>query len=184
MRSLFTASVRVRHFSGRLLLRDVSASQQQAKNDEENVEETVKAEVGGETMLVTRRVGLLEDLERVSCGLRTKKGQAYLRGGHVASSPSNKGNGQSSRLLSLAGNVARNQGKDQIAFSKIKLGAVEGNEQAHTVGVVWWDAVDDCRSDDSRAERNVSRGFKGNSGVSDLHSPCVHHPSSLPRSRC
>jgi hypothetical protein len=152
LRSLLTASVRMRHFSGRLLLQDVSASQQNSKNDKENVEEPVKTEVGGETMLVARRVGLLEDLERVSCGLRTGKGQAYLRGSHVASSPSNKGNGQSSRLLGLAGNVARNEREDQIAFSKVELGAVEGNEQAHTVGMVWWDAVDDCRSDDSRTK--------------------------------
>lgn len=74
LRPLFTASVRVRRFSSRLLLQDVSASQQHAKDDEENVEETVETEVGDEAILVARRVGLLEDLERVSCDLRTGKG--------------------------------------------------------------------------------------------------------------
>lgn len=84
----------------------------------------------------------------------------------------------------MAGNVTRNKRKDQIAFSEVELGAVEGNEQADTVGMVWWNTVDDCRSDDRRTKRRVSRRSKGNLGVSDLHSPSVHNPSGLPSSRC
>lgn len=52
----------------------------------------------------------------------------YLWSGHVTSSPSHEGDGQRGRLLCLAGNVARDQGKDQVSLGEIELCAVKGDE--------------------------------------------------------
>jgi hypothetical protein len=41
----------------------VSADEQQPEHDEEDVEQDVEAEVGREALLVSGRVGLLEDLQ-------------------------------------------------------------------------------------------------------------------------
>jgi len=142
-------------------LRSVSADEQQSENNEEDVEQDVKTEVGGEALLVSRRVGRLEDLcaARLAFPDPTKstRESTYLWGGHVSRSPRNKSDSQGRRLLGLPCDIPGDEGEDEVTFGKVELSAVKSDQQPNPVRVVRGDTVDDGCSNNSRAAEGVSR---------------------------
>lgn len=137
---------------GGAALQLVAAGEEDAHDDEQDVEDDVEAEVGGEAVAVARPVGGLEDLGR----------------GHVAGGPADEAHGQGGGLFGLcactlsamdyeseesgartSGDVAGDQGEDQVTLREEELGAVEGDEEADAVALGGLEVVDDGSSDDS-----------------------------------
>ena len=50
-----------------------------------------------------------------------------LRSSHVSCGPCDKSHGECCRLLGLPGDVARNQGEDEVSLRKVELCAIEGD---------------------------------------------------------
>ena len=81
---------------------------------------------------------------------------AYLWCGHVSGGPGNECYCEGGGLLGLSGDVAGDEGEDQVTFGKVELRAVEGDEKADTGAVGWGDGVHNCSSDDWRTVKTLA----------------------------
>lgn len=88
-----------------------------------------------EAILIAGGIAILEDLGRC----------------HVTSGPGHKGHSQGGRFLGLASDVAGDEGKDEISFCEVELGAVEGDQETDPCFVGRRNRVDNCGSYDGRA---------------------------------
>lgn len=88
-----------------------------------------------EAVLIAGGIAILED----------------LRCCHVTGGPSHKGHGQGGRFLGLASDVAGNEGKDEVSFREVELGAVEGDQETDSCFAGRRNRVDNCGSYDRGA---------------------------------
>lgn len=59
-----------------------------------------------------------------------------------------EGHGKSDSFLGLASSIPRDQRVDQTAFGEVELGAVECNEQTHSIGLGWSKVVNNSCTND------------------------------------
>lgn len=139
----------------------VAADNQEPHQNEEKVEDDVEAEVGRKALAVARRVAVLEDLGRR----------------HVARGPADEGHGQGGGFLGLAGDVAGDEGEDEVALGDEELSAVEGDQEADAIGPRRRDAVDYRCADDRGAGCGLVFCLKGE--IWDLHCPSLWEAMSV-----